>query len=192
MIFLRVLLILFITFIVASCSVKQIDDVGECNFPDNPDQVSPMWLCGEDIVGSAIYVVGSSSDKGTKLAKRKEALNNATLTLKQQMLVSLEGNFDSVVQRSTYLKKEAISNIYIKFQEYLNTHELVRVTKYKEAISNKGVLYVAIGYDKKIYGEVIKNELYKVYQNHSAELQGVISYKSFLQFGKDLYKEIGN
>ena len=50
---------------------------------------------------------------------------------------------------------------------------------------------MAIGYDKKIYAEVIKNELYKVYQNNSAELQGVISYKSFLQFSKDLYKDIG-
>ncbi len=191
MILLRVLLILFITFIISSCSLKQIDDVGECNFPDNPDQASPMWLCGEDIVGSAIYVVGASSNKGAKLSKRTEALNNATLTLKQQILVSLESNFDNVVKRSTYLKKEAVSNIYIKFQEYLNNHELVRVTKYKEAISSKGILYVAIGYDKKIYAEVIKNELYKVYQNNSAELQGVISYKSFLQFSKDLYKDIG-
>ena len=166
--FFHALLFIVLLFLVYSCSNNSLSQkIEECYYPDSPTEVAPLWVCGAKLDDIDVSAVGSFEvNKVSVSFAHQQAIANARVVLAQQIVSDVSSkvshyaesrkNEDNVVVE--------VKNVNKLLSEVISNATILGSRMYKESTSPKGVLYVIVGIDQKLYKNFIVDVMKSSYE----------------------------
>ena len=170
---------------IASCGYKEqsyrLPKIKSCNFPDNPKEEAPLWVCNVNIEGYVITGVGSvrSSKAGIQFMTN-QAATNARVVIAQELKTKVSNEIKNYIESKGLGDSETVINVSSSVASQITDSILVGSKILRTVSSSNGTLYVLAGLTKESYEATLKKAFSEAAKTEQQNLkQNNFSVKSF-------------
>lgn len=129
----------------------RLHKITSCNFPDNPSQKAPVWLCSYSVQGYSVIGIGS-------VAKSKAGQNfmmqQATAIARANITQELASQINSEIRDYMSVKgtdAQEVDHTSSSLVHVVAKHKLTGAKIIRTTVSNNGTLYVLVGLTPEAY-----------------------------------------
>jgi len=155
--------------------------IKSCNFPDNPKEEAPLWVCNVNIEGYVITGVGSvrSSKAGIQFMTN-QAATNARVVIAQELKTKVSNEIKNYIESKGLGDSETVINVSSSVASQITDSILVGSKILRTVSSSNGTLYVLAGLTKESYEATLKKAFSEAAKTEQQNLkQNNFSVKSF-------------
>lgn len=161
----------------------------DCNFPDNPSEAAPDWICTEQAEGITVGAVGTyeKSAAGVQFMK-DQAVAAARVNLAQQMKTHVKNMIKQYVETTGAGSSETVDKVNTSVSKLITNETIAGSRLFKQTTNSKGTIYVLVGIDPTQADKAVKDVVKTSMNNERALWQQFKAAKSQDELAAEIAK----
>lgn len=161
----------------------------DCNFPDNPSEAAPDWICTEQAEGVTVGAVGTyeKSAAGVQFMK-DQAVAAARVNLAQQMRTHVKNMIKQYAETTGAAASETVDKVNTSVSKLITNESISGSKMFKQTTNSKGTIYVLVGLDPALADKAVKDAVKTSMNNERALWQQFKAAKSQDELAAEIAK----